>query len=639
MLANWDLAYDFAAAFGMIMLFIWYGNEKRIPSRAHKAFLGVCIGIFLVIAIEIVEVFFSRYRFHISDEAMTVVLYCQMLAIFMACMFFAYYVKLITKVPQKNLDTFVIVIKVAIIACGVLMVLNPFTGWLFSYENHVIVIGKGLPVPYAIGVLVMLTAFSRISKLSKEITLRKCLIMVFNFLVCIVALVLQITGLATVFSFALVIGCMTVYHYLQNPLAVMDTTTGQFNRRFMNDYIQMRFDTNKSMGVIFVAMDDFKFINKSYGVDVGDNLLLQVGEYLSKLRYPGVVFRFGSDQFCFVIDKNISKISDIATDIHERFMHPWFTESSDAIMMSASVCIVKCPQEAASVGELVEILDYSMALAKKTKKGSVSYASDMNLDKIRRDKAVEKAVKLAMDRDEIMVHYQPIYSVEKGAYNSAEALVRLKDEELGWISPDEFIPLAEKNGFIVEMGDMILDKVCRFIHDFNLKESSIEYIEVNISTVQLIHQDFADRVKNILERYDVEPAQINIEITETATMGDVSVVNDNIRKLVEYGINFSLDDYGSGYSNIDYINNMPFSIIKLDKSIIWEAFKNDKAGITLKYTIGMLNALKLLIVAEGVETEDMKNHLVEIGCHYMQGWYYSKAVCDTEFMALIEQSA
>ena len=638
-ISNWDLAYDFAAAFGVIMLFIWYGNEKRIPSRAHKAFLGVCIGIMLVITVEIVEVYFGRYREHIDDRAMYVVLYGQMLAILIACLFFAYYVKLLTKVPQKNLEIFVKNIKIATVACVVLMVLNPFTEWLFVIEDKTILVHKGFVIPYVISVAMMLTAFSNIGKLSKEITFRKCIIMVLNFIFCIIALVLQIKGIATVFSFTLVTGCMTIYHYLQNPYAVMDTTTGQFNRKFMNEYISYRFDINKSMGVFLIAMDDFKFINKSYGTDVGDNLLMQVGEYLNSLKYPGEIFRFGSDQFCAVMDKDLAQIPEIAKEVHERFMHPWYTESAEAIMMSSSICIVKCPQDAADFGELVDILDYSMTLAKKTKKGGISYAADMNLDKVRRDKAVEKAVKLAMDREDIMVHYQPIYSVEKGAYNSAEALVRLKDDELGWVSPDEFIPLAEKNGLIVELGDMILEQVCRFIRDFNLKDSSIEYIEVNISTVQLIHKDFARRVKNILEKYGVTPDQINIEITETAAMGDVSVVDKNIRELVDYGIKFSLDDYGSGASNIDYINNMPFSIIKLDKSIIWESFKNDKAGITLKYTIRMLNELQLLIVAEGVETEDMKNHLVEIGCHFMQGWYYSKAVSDQDFITLIEKSA
>mgnify|MGYP000076212657 FL=1 len=139
-----------------------------------------------------------------------------------------------------------------------------------------------------------------------------------------------------------------------------------------------------------------------------------------------------------------------------------------------------------------------------------------------------------------------------------------------------------------------------------------------------------------MEKYDVRPNQINIEITETATISMADTVNANIMDLVQYGIKFSLDDYGSGYANIDYINHMPFSIIKLDKYIIWDAFKSTKAGITLKHTIGMLNELELHIVAEGVETAEMRDHLADIGCHFMQGWYYSKAVSDQDFIRLIE---
>ena len=183
---------------------------------------------------------------------------------------------------------------------------------------------------------------------------------------------------------------------------------------------------------------------------------------------------------------------------------------------------------------------------------------------------------------------------------------------------------------------MILEKVCRFIRDFKLSETTVEYIEVNISPVQMIQQNFAERVKNILEKYNVTPDQINIEITETATVNYASMVSKNINSLVDYGITFSLDDYGSGNANIDYINNMPFKIIKIDKDIIWDSFKNSKAGITLEYTIGMLNALQLFIVAEGVETEEMKQQLADFGCHYMQGWYYSKAVADTEFIQLLQ---
>ena len=188
------------------------------------------------------------------------------------------------------------------------------------------------------------------------------------------------------------------------------------------------------------------------------------------------------------------------------------------------------------------------------------------------------------------------------------------------------------------MGDIIFKKVCQFIRDFELAKTAVEYIEVNISPVQLMQFDFADRIIALMEQFDIKPEQINMEITETANMSIAAVIEKNILKLVEYGISLSLDDYGSGNANIGYINQLPFKIIKIDKGIIWDSFKNSKAGTTLEYTIGMLNALDLFIVAEGVETKEMMERLAEFGCHYMQGWYYSKAVPGSEFMKLIEMS-
>lgn len=237
-------------------------------------------------------------------------------------------------------------------------------------------------------------------------------------------------------------------------------------------------------------MDDFKFINKTYGVENGDNLLRQIGAFMETLPFAKTVFRLGADQFCIVLYKDLDQIDAVAQTVHERFRHPWYSENQAGIMMSASICCVNCPTDASAYGQLIEVMDYSMSMAKRLQKGRITYAKDYDLGKIKQDKAFEKAVKQALDRDELMVYYQPIFSVEKGVYNSAEALVRLHDEELGWISPEDFIPIAERNGMIIEMGEVILDKVCRFIHDFKLAQTTVEYIEVNISPVQLMQQHF-----------------------------------------------------------------------------------------------------------------------------------------------------
>lgn len=255
---------------------------------------------------------------------------------------------------------------------------------------------------------------------------------------------------------------------------------------------------------------------------------------------------------------------------------------------------------------------------------------------MRKEKAIEKAIELAIDRDTIEVYYQPIFNTEKQCYTSAEALVRLNDELLGYISPEIFIPIAEKNGMILKLGTMIFEKVCRFISEENLKDTTIEYIEVNVSVVQCMQQNFVEELIEIMDYYHIAPEQINLEVTETAAVNSISILQENIEKLHAKGISFSLDDYGSGYSTLGYLHQLPFQIIKLDKLMVWDAFENERAGITLKFTVGMLKELKVRIVAEGVETQEQQMHLTGIGCDYLQGWYYSKAIPGEEFAQLIQ---
>ncbi len=636
-MSSWSLAFDYAALTIIAILMIWYLNEKKVPMKSYNVFFVILVNTLLCTTMEVIDI-------HMLESGATdtflfeFVVTMEMVSVNLVATLFMYYVSLVMHFKKKFRRVLSKVCSVAAAIVVVINLLNPILGWAYKYENGSFVMGFAGSILSSINIGMIVIGMFTVLVFSRNIPLIKTCAVLLNMLLCVVAGFIQVNLGVSVICFAVAVGCMVFYHYLHNPGNIIDTITGLYNRNFMGEFIQSKFNYDQHFSIIVVAMDDFKFVNKTYGVDTGDSLLSQVANYLKNLSSRHAVFRFGSDQFCIVINKNRHDVNIYAEEILERFKHPWYSESTAGIMMSASICCIKCPEDADTYGDLIDVVDYSMSYVKKNAKGTVCFAKEIELDKIKNDKAVEKAVRLAMDRDELMVYYQPIFSVDKDKYNSAEALVRLKDEELGWISPEVFIPIAEKNGLIVPMGEMILEKVCRFIRDFKLSETDIEYVEVNISPVQMVQLDFADKVKDILEKYGVKPSQINMEITETATMSAASVVKSNMSKLVEYGINFSLDDYGSGYSNIDYINKMPFKIIKLDKYIIWDAFKNDKAGITLEYTIGMLNALELLIVAEGVETAEMRDKLSSIGCHYMQGWYYSKAVEDKEFIKLVKAS-
>lgn len=633
-MADWNLSFDYTAVFGYIIVYIWMINEKRVPTRSYRVFRMLLATSLSAAVLEILATMFARSMESTGYSLFFATLSLQTLFINFVPMFFLYYVLLLVHFDIEK-HHFQLIYRLLLTVDIVIVALNPFLGWAFAYENNKYQVRPAGLVIYLIDAVALVWSLVVMMRYRGKFLFIRPVPLVFIFVCGAFSCVGQILFYFPLLNLMIMIVNMTLYHYQQNGSMVTDGVTGLFNRQFMGEYVRNLYYDGKPFGVIMVSMDDFKFINKTYGVRGGDQLLRQVGLSMDRLKVPKVVFRFGSDQFCMILNKKISSVQSTAEQINGFFHRPWSTDNSADIMLSATICCMECPRDAASYGELVEVIDYFMGEAKRLKKGQLTDISEIDLDKIKKEKEIEKAVRHAMEQDSFQVYYQPIYSVEKKGYHSAEALVRLHDEELGWIAPDVFIPIAEKNGLILELGESILTKVCRFISENRLEETSIEFIEVNLSPLQLLQAQFAERVTEIMSQYGIRPQQINFEITETAAINSMPTLISNINKLMEYGICFSLDDFGSGYANINYINSMSFSIVKIDKDMLWESFKNEKAKVTLEYSIAMMNALKLFIVAEGVETEEMRDKLIEFGCHYLQGWLFSKAVSGEEFVRLI----
>jgi EAL domain-containing protein (putative c-di-GMP-specific phosphodiesterase class I) len=263
----------------------------------------------------------------------------------------------------------------------------------------------------------------------------------------------------------------------------------------------------------------------------------------------------------------------------------------------------------------------------------VNVDADM-MKRMQRDECVESALGRAVNNDSIEVYFQPIYSNGSRKIRSAEALARLYDPELGFIPPDEFIPKAEQNGSIMQLGRQVFEKTCRFIRDNDLDSLGIDYIEVNLSPVQCLHERLAEELLEAAHEYGISMDRVNLEITETSTM-DSDVTGNNMKRLIENGASFSLDDYGTGFSNLINILNLPLRIVKIDKSIVWSYF-NDSRDI-LPHVIRMFRSQKLEILAEGVETEQMADELADMGCDYEQGFYFSKPVPPAEFIRYVKK--
>ena len=299
------------------------------------------------------------------------------------------------------------------------------------------------------------------------------------------------------------------------------------------------------------------------------------------------------------------------------------------------LCIIQCPDDAASPEDVIDLI--SITTDSERYGTAVVYASEINIEHKRRTSYIEYSLRSGLFENRFEVYYQPIYSTKKKKLIGAEALIRLRDEEGQFISPEVFIPIAEKTGTILRIGEFVFESVCKTLSEIDLESCGIEKIDVNLSVAQCMQEILADQLLTIISMYKLPKSIINMEITETAMAHTPEVLLHNIEKLVEAGIEFSLDDYGSGYSNMNYMLTLPFSMIKIDKGIVWSAFSDKRACLALKSTIKMISELGMAVLAEGVETKEQAEWLSELGCDYLQGFYFAKPMPKKDFIELMKK--
>ena len=248
---------------------------------------------------------------------------------------------------------------------------------------------------------------------------------------------------------------------------------------------------------------------------------------------------------------------------------------------------------------------------------------------------MEQLISDAIINDRLEVWYQPIYSTELRRFASAEALVRIRRENGELVPPADFIPIAESNGSILKVGETVFRKVCEFLNKSEIDKHGISYIEINLSVVQCAYEKLAEDYISIMADYGISPKLINLEITESASMNAKKTLLENMKRLTSYGVNFSLDDFGTGQSNLDYIVDMPVDIVKFDKGMTSAYFENGKAKYIMDAAMSMIQGMNLKIVSEGIETEEQFKVMNDLGINYIQGYYFSKPLSADEFMKFI----
>ena len=313
-----------------------------------------------------------------------------------------------------------------------------------------------------------------------------------------------------------------------------------------------------------------------------------------------------------------------------------FTVKKMDVNVSSKVCVVRLPSDFDSVSAFLTFV--GNFFTKMPEEQNVAILSEIAGTKdFKMKNELDSIISRAISEKNFQLYYQPIYSIKEKKFVSSEALLRLIDVKYGFVSPALFIPAAEKNGAIHQIGDFVLDEVCRFMGTKEVQEFGVEYIEVNLSTAQCIEPDLVSKISGFLAKHNLSTKQINLEITETAADFDPSVVDKNVKQLAQLGISFSLDDYGTGYSNIKRVTTLPLSIVKLDKSFVDEM--HDKMMWTvIVNTITMLKQMNKIILVEGVEDEETVKAFEKLGCDYIQGYYFSKPLPEKEYIEFLKKN-
>lgn len=463
--------------------------------------------------------------------------------------------------------------------------------------------------------------------------------MLFIFPILIVALGIQLAypGIRVeMFSHAL--GVLFLLLMVQRPEERTDAVTGFGSSSALATDIEQALMNKKPLHIMLLNIANYKSIRDILGYESSQKLMRAaasvISEYLNTDLKRADPYYLGQGRFCLTVGKeDFKRTYEAATQLGELFKEDVMMQDMD-INLIMNLCIIKCPED---MNAFQEIWAFCNEFEEYGKDGSVLYARDILQDGRYIIKDIEDIIENAVNNDRMAVYYQPIYSVADGTFHSAEALLRLDDEEYGRISPELFIPVAEKNGVIHRIGYFVLEEVCKFIASEEYKELGLEYIEVNLSVAQCMRSKLAGEILELMNKYHIRPEQINLEITETAAVNSQNIMSENIRKLREAGVPFSLDDYGTGYSNIRRVATMPFELIKLDKTFT-DLEDNEKLKVVVRNTVKMIKEMNMKIVVEGIETKHLVDVFADMECDYIQGYYFSKPLSREKFVQFIRKS-
>lgn len=415
-----------------------------------------------------------------------------------------------------------------------------------------------------------------------------------------------------------------------NYLSFNDEVTGIPNRRYFVREVakRIRHYKNEKMAFIFIDLDNFKYINDTYGHDAGDLLLIEFTKIIKNMQIEDSLFaRYGGDEFV-IVQYNLQEkhqIKSILDNIIKKLSNPIIINDKE-VFCTLSIGVSIYPIDGKDMAILLKRADMAMYLAKINGKNRYEFFDIGILEILNREFDIEKGLRVAIDRDEIQLLYQPKVNVSTGEIVGFESLVRWNSKELGEVSPSEFIPIAENSGLIIPIGEYIIEESFKKCKKLAENTSKSFKMAINLSEVQIRDEEIVSFVNNTLKKYNLDAKYIEFEITESIIMKSAEKNIKTLEKLKKLGVTLALDDFGTGYSSLSYLRTLPIDVLKIDKSFIDGILIEQKSEYIINSIVDLSHYLNLLVVAEGVENKNQLDYLKKISCDVIQGYYFSKPI-------------
>lgn len=425
-------------------------------------------------------------------------------------------------------------------------------------------------------------------------------------------------------------------------MSYYDDITGIYNRRLfvenLNEYIKN--NGNESIAVIFIDLDNFKYINDTYGHDLGDSFLGKFCEEIYKVIDENCDFaRFGGDEFVIskIKIKDDIEVKELLNSIIKRFNDPMQVNGKE-VYCTLSMGVSLYPFDGDGVDSLLKKADIAMYKAKTNGKNRYQFFDTKISEEFSRGFEIEKGLRKALDKNEIEVAYQAKVNNFTQEIIGYESLCRWNSLKLGFVSPSEFIPVAERTGLIINIGKFIMEESIKRCKELSLITDKEFKIAINISDIQIRDNEMVKFVSDTLKIYNLSPSYIEFEITESVIMKSVEANIKILRRLKEIGVSIALDDFGTGYSSLSYLKILPIDVLKIDKSFIDGINIDEKSDYIIERIVDLSHHLDIIVVAEGVETREQVEYLRNVNCDIIQGYYYSKPKGFKEAKEMIEKT-